>query len=445
MTIVKDSQFWRDEQGAGTVFGLLWFALLVGICGLAVDATNGFRSRTMLQATADAAALAGAIDLPNNSEVVDTAVAYSVENMGEEVNGLVLKPEDVIIGRWDQATRSLDTTSIVPDAVMVNVFQSDENSNPLPVNFLRIIGLQSWNVRAQAVAQRFIPDCLKDGLIARNTVNISSNNGFVNKICIHGQKGVDMESNNYFEPGVNVSMPNLDMLDAQNHNTGLQDALREDILDPRMVNHIEEIMNSYLDPATAPYLPSYITDPTLPAINLLAANFQWSKVKPNRVHYVNCTNPQQNLRIPNGYILMNVVIIADCKIQIGSGAKVFNSVLGSRAESTLNGQGNQDKLRQGASIVVESNVQLGVPDNCAPGGGVQLFSNNAMLFSSTTTFDGVQIVSGGDVMLGARDQGIRGISVQSGRNIYMTANNMMGLCSGGAPGLFTVDYYRLVL
>ncbi len=59
-------KFLNDELGGGTVMGLLWFILLVGITGLSVDTINGFRTRTMLQATADAdaAALGGAIDLP---------------------------------------------------------------------------------------------------------------------------------------------------------------------------------------------------------------------------------------------------------------------------------------------------------------------------------------------------------------------------------------------
>ncbi len=56
-------KFLNDELGGGTIFGPLWFVLLVGITGLAVDATDGLRNRTMLQATADAAALGGAIDL----------------------------------------------------------------------------------------------------------------------------------------------------------------------------------------------------------------------------------------------------------------------------------------------------------------------------------------------------------------------------------------------
>ena len=62
MNTVCVSGFCRDEHGGGTIMGLLWFMLLVGITGLAVDVTDGFRNRTMLQATADASALAAVID-----------------------------------------------------------------------------------------------------------------------------------------------------------------------------------------------------------------------------------------------------------------------------------------------------------------------------------------------------------------------------------------------
>ncbi len=76
-------KFLNDELGGGAVMGLLWFALLVGITGLAVDTINGFRTRTMIQTTADsdAAALGGAIDLPAAAAAVTSAVAYSAGNM----------------------------------------------------------------------------------------------------------------------------------------------------------------------------------------------------------------------------------------------------------------------------------------------------------------------------------------------------------------------------
>ena len=80
----------NDELG-GTVTGLLWLILLVGITGLAVDTINGLRHRTMLQATADADALAGVIDLPNEAAVVASAVALSAGNMPTALYGSVLK------------------------------------------------------------------------------------------------------------------------------------------------------------------------------------------------------------------------------------------------------------------------------------------------------------------------------------------------------------------
>jgi hypothetical protein len=65
--------------------------------------------------------------------------------------------------------------------------------------------------------------------------------------------------------------------------------------------------------------------------------------------------------------------------------------------------------------------------------------------ASSAAIDGVQIVAANDIELGARDMGINGISAQAGGDITLTSNNMFGLCSGGAPDLFTVPYYRLVL
>ena len=69
-------KFLNDELGGGTVMGLLWIILLVSITGVAVDIINNSRTRTMLQATADAdaAALGDAIDLPAPAAVIASAV-----------------------------------------------------------------------------------------------------------------------------------------------------------------------------------------------------------------------------------------------------------------------------------------------------------------------------------------------------------------------------------
>jgi hypothetical protein len=229
----------------------------------------------------------------------------------------------------------------------------------------------------------------------------------------------------------------MDMLEGPsnvlNSNPGLQDALRENYLDPRMVNHVDEIMQSFLD-VTSSVIPSYI-DITLPVI-VVDEKFDISTALPGRIYHIDC-KPNKNARIPANTTVVNVVVIAECEIAIGAGATVLSSVLGSRS----GGNGSISK----ANVGVAANVQLGVPDNCAVGGGVQIFSNATIHTASSTSIDGVQMVAAGDIELGARSEGVNGISAQAGGDITLTSNNMFGLCSGGAPDLFTVDYYRLVL
>jgi hypothetical protein len=457
-------EFVREERGGGTIMGLFWFMMLVGITGLAVDTTDGLRNRTMLQATADAAVLAGVIDLPDETLAVGSAVVYSTNNMPGDLYGEVLQAEDVEIGAWHMDSRSFElgglapnpldpTGPMLPDSIRVTLHQTDSNANAVPVNFLRIIGLQTWNVNVEAVAQRFIPDCLQDGLVARGLVDISSNNGFVNRICIHGQKGVAMQNHNFHELGVTVSMPNIGgqlqiPTGGMESNPGLPDALREQSLDPRMVNHVGDFMDDLL--LLEPYiLPNYI-DPDNPII-VENKNFDFTGMLPGHVYHIDC-KANQSVGIPQDTVLTRVVIVSDCQVGIGSNVFMHDVILASRAGGNPGQGGSGGGTTSGgggsgienANINGASGVVLGVSDNCALGGGVQIFSNASVKFSSTTSYNGVQIVATGDVDLGARDMGINGINVQAGGNITLTSNNAFGICATGAPNLQTVAYYRLV-
>ena len=429
------------ERGGGTIMGLFWFILLVGICGLAVDTTDGFRNKTMLQASADSAALAGVIDLPDEAAAVATAVAYSHSNMGTDGYGNILRPEDVETGFWDEDNRTFATSGFpagtLLNAVRVSVNQTAANGNAVPVNFLRIIGLWSWDVRALAVAQAFNPMCLRNGLTARGIVDISSNNAFSNEICIHGQQGVHMQNHNSYELGVEVSMPDLGDLTipsgGMESNPGLPEALTKINKEPRLVNYVDEIMGDYIDLSSG-LQPSFV-DTTKPVI-VVDDKFDLGTVQPHRVYHVAC-KPNKNAGIPSNATIQHVVIIADCELNIGSGAKIFDAVLGSRS-------GGSGKKKEDANVSASSGVQLGVPDNCGPGGGVQIFSNGSMHFSSTTKIDGVQMVASGDIALGASATGVNGISAQAGGDIDMTSNNMFGLCAGGTPQVARYFYWRLV-
>ena len=137
-------------------------------------------------------------------------------------------------------------------------------------------------------------------------------------------------------------------------------------------------------------------------------------------------------------MLINIAIVADCRIHVGSGAILNNVTLA----STATGPGSKPLDYQ--NITFAADVQLGDNDNCAPGGGVQIYSAASVHFSSSMMINGLQVVAAGNVELGARDMAIKGISVQAGQDITLTANNEFGLCSGGSPTTLTKVSYRLV-
>ena len=114
-----------------------------------------------------------------------------------------------------------------------------------------------------------------------------------------------------------------------------------------------------------------------------------------------------------------------------------------------NGQGGTTSGHGGAGIEnatlsFSNNVQLGTADCSSSDGGVQIFSNASVHFSSQTEIHGLQIVAAGDVDLGTQGMGVEGLNVQAGGNITLSSLNQFGLCPNSAPNLQTVAYYRLV-
>jgi hypothetical protein len=425
--------------------------------------TDAYRNQTLLQATADAAALAGVMSLPDETDAVAQALAYATDNMNPSINGNVLDDAEVFTGNWDSATATFTAGGTPLNAVRVITRRDDANSNPLPTNFLRILGLwgipfDRWNISVEAIAEVYIPyDCLDDGMIAEGIIKISGNNDFVNQICIHGQDGVTMSGGNYFEDGVGVGMGDYDDLqipsDDLTKGEGLYEAMYDDYdypygegdLLPMMVYQITHVIDGLkaLDPT---YLPDYISVTSIgdkngdgidDAVKTVTNNFDFTTAEEGNVYHVAC--PSNTLVSLPGYVtIQNIVIVSDCRISGGSHTLFTNVIL------TSDAQGNGSNPFNLNSVGLSANAVLGIDDDCAPGGGVQIFSEASVHTAAFTTINGSQIVARGDVELGARNAGINGITIQAGGDITMTSNNVMGLCSGGSDVLLMADYYRLV-
>lgn len=434
----QSSKFVEDDKGVASVWMVIWMLALLVMGGVAIDSSNAWRMRAELQATADAAAHAAVIDLPGEDEARATAIGFAARNMAPAAHGVVLAETDVEFGVWNDGF--IAASGPIVDSIRVVTRRSAASDNALSTSFLRLIGVDAFDVEAQAVAQRYFPECMKrDGLFARRTVNLQSNNAFYSGICIHGNYNVIVNNNNTWEADLTVSMPDLaDMglpsSDIDVSNPGLQEVLKEEWLDPKIVNLTDEIIAGFLD-RTSPYMPVWI-NPLLEVIEIPKNQFDSNNLQPGRIYHVRCVN-NQNLNMRNGANISNVIIITDCRVQTGQGATFENVILGVTASD---GSGPNDY-----ALKIAESTRMGADDHCTPGGGVKVFSNGSVNAASGGEFYGVQMVAKKTIIAAAQAQGMEGIQFFAGEDINVTSGNAFGgTCVGGVDAII-VPHFRIVM
>src|SRR5262245_28587709 len=97
--------FRRDERGSVMPLVALCMIVILGFAALAIDVGSERVLHNQLEATADAAALAAATQLPNEKKALAKALEYATKNMPPEANGTVLASEDVVFGTWYEGRR----------------------------------------------------------------------------------------------------------------------------------------------------------------------------------------------------------------------------------------------------------------------------------------------------------------------------------------------------
>lgn len=121
-----------SEQGQVAVVAVLFLMALLGMTALVLDVGSWFRADRRVQATADAAALAGAQLLPEDpAGAIDEALEYAAKNGGG------VTPVDVAV-----------STRVVPNDTL-SVSAQDES----PGFFSKLFGIVSVHVRGDAVAR----------------------------------------------------------------------------------------------------------------------------------------------------------------------------------------------------------------------------------------------------------------------------------------------------
>lgn len=155
-------RFGNDERGSVIVFFAASLMLFVALSAAVIDLGYLYGMHGKLQATTDAAALAGASQLGDEDAVKAAAVSYAVKNMPTAENGNVVSAADAEIGYWHFTDRTFTPGGSPTNAVRVTGRRTAENSNGVGLFFAQIIGFNEGDVATQSVAAELTvsPPCL---------------------------------------------------------------------------------------------------------------------------------------------------------------------------------------------------------------------------------------------------------------------------------------------
>ncbi len=432
MNLQRIFKFLRREQGGTTLFGFFMFSTGLLMSSYAIDVGKLEQQRTLLQATADSAAHDALVkrELRPANEAIQAALTSATTNMAREDFGTVLKAADVTFGTWDRTKRKFTANPTSRSAVRVLLRRSAATSNPIGTYLMKLVGITHWDVVVSSTFATYNPVCLREGFVAEGVVDIQSNNSYLRKFCIHSNSYVKLSSNNYFEPGTVVSMPDLSLLQLPasgfSSNDGLAEALREGSMNIRVLRRTSQIIAGVQNP-TSTYYPSFLTSST--PVNLSINRIDATNLPSGRIINWNC-NSGPGGTIKTGTVVSNVVIIANCDVTLGNGTAMENSILITTSTART-------------SINSPNGFRLGIDDGCAPGGGGRIVSMGGMHFASGLEIHGSQLLSMGDVDFAAQADGIEGASIVSNGRIDGTSNMTMASCGGGMDE-FTADYFQLV-
>ncbi len=144
----------RSERGAVMVMVAGGIVGFFAMAAFVLDFGQIYVARAQLQSAADSAAAAAAWELPSPAQTQDLAIDYADANDGG--HGPILVPSDVTVGFWNGLTRTFVPNGNPKNAVHVVARRSVSNGNPIETFFAGVLGFNSFEVTAEAIAARDI-------------------------------------------------------------------------------------------------------------------------------------------------------------------------------------------------------------------------------------------------------------------------------------------------
>jgi len=438
------SAFMRDERGLVTHLALVVTILVLIFGGMALDTSNARLTRSVLQTAADAAAQAGILDLPDQATALTSALEIANSNLtGASINSAITS-ERVAFGRWSERNQTFVATTTNPNAIKITATRSAANSNPVPTFLLKMAGFSSWNIETHSISFRDV-ECQTADISTNGTFSITSNNEFYNSFCVSANE-ISLNNNNHFDDDNRFYVPSFSDITfnggtsmasiigrgTDNSDAGLTYAdIVEESTDyaSSYTMDVDTLGDFFLDPSFADQ-PSYINT-SAAVIQIAAKNVKYTSFIPGRIYEVTCGGSDgTKAQFFNGAVVQQIVMVSECKIQIGTTSVLEDVILVSRDTSNK-------------SVYAASKVQLGTNDACAEGGGVKIYA--AGDFSSAAKLEayGAFISTVGSVSIAAKSGGIAGIEIQANGDVSFSAQASFGSCKTDENSSLELSY-RLV-
>lgn len=423
----------RREDGAITAFGLLIFAAIAVLGGLALDVSNAIAARTQLQIAADIAAHAALYnrDTQDADAAKQAALDIAKSVMPEGRYGEILTIDDIHFGTFDPETRSFSIDESSTSAAMVETFRVSDRANSVGTFLLKLVGFTEWDLVTPSVFETYRRACLREGFVAEQRVEIQSNNIYTNGFCIHSNTYVSVNSGNFWEAGTVVSMPddaNLELPQSGfDTNDGLQAALREGRYTIRLLNRLDALVDGVQTQGTRysrPWITNY-TPKVLTGKKLVAADFD-----PGRIHRMSCSGGGQ-VMFEAGEVFEDIVLVgSNCDFKFGQGVQLIDATIITTSTDAK-------------SINAPSGLKVGLDDSCAEGGGAQIVTYGGIDIAASLEMYGGQFLALGPIAFAAEANGIEGASMVSSSTIDGTSNMTMGFCGSGMTEAFEAFYFRM--
>jgi hypothetical protein len=151
------------------------FSLMVifAVAAIAIDLGRLYLTREQLQVAASASASAAALDLPDESAAISSAVDIAGDNMPAAEHGNVLAASDIQIGHWDDEARTFTASGTPANAVRVTTRRDSSAGNPVGSFFGQLLGVVESDLSTTATAA-LLPDLI-GAIGAAGSVDITGN------------------------------------------------------------------------------------------------------------------------------------------------------------------------------------------------------------------------------------------------------------------------------